>query len=125
MPSHSWLQQGDGSSKRSLGSHKLSNSPSLVLSSLSTGIPTLSLGENPKPSIISSPPSRGVLSFRRSIEVKALEADCMKEGFIRGFMKGERVVQCKIGVEIERLTPSQASSDPSSDSGGAKIESEL
>ncbi|KAH0460213.1 hypothetical protein IEQ34_010876 [Dendrobium chrysotoxum] len=59
------------------------------------------------------------------MEVKALEADCMEEGFIQGFMKGVRAVQCKIGVEIDGLTPSQASGDPSSDSGGEEIESEL
>ncbi|KAH0466947.1 hypothetical protein IEQ34_004185 [Dendrobium chrysotoxum] len=59
------------------------------------------------------------------VEVKALEADCMEEGFIRGFMKGVRVVQRKTGAEIDGLTPSQASGDPSSDSGGEEIESEL
>ncbi|KAH0470524.1 hypothetical protein IEQ34_000247 [Dendrobium chrysotoxum] len=52
------------------------------------------------------------------VEVKALEADCMEEGFIRGFMKGVRAVQRKTGAEIDGLTPSQASGDPSSDSGG-------
>ncbi|KAH0449189.1 hypothetical protein IEQ34_022989 [Dendrobium chrysotoxum] len=40
------------------------------------------------------------------VEVKALEADCIEEGFIRGFMKGVHVVQCKTGAEIEGLTPS-------------------
>ncbi|KAH0448074.1 hypothetical protein IEQ34_021874 [Dendrobium chrysotoxum] len=59
------------------------------------------------------------------VEVKALEVDCMEEGFIRGFMKGARAVQRKTGVEIEGLTLSQASSDPSSDSGGEELESEL
>ncbi|KAH0452878.1 hypothetical protein IEQ34_017202 [Dendrobium chrysotoxum] len=59
------------------------------------------------------------------VEVKALEADCMEEGFIRGFMKGVRTVQRKTGAEIDGLTPSQASGDPSSDSGGKEIESEL
>ncbi|KAH0462187.1 hypothetical protein IEQ34_009762 [Dendrobium chrysotoxum] len=59
------------------------------------------------------------------VEVKALEADCMEEGFIRGFMKGVRAVQRKTGTEIDGLTPSQASGDPSSDSGGEEIESEL
>ncbi|KAH0460340.1 hypothetical protein IEQ34_011003 [Dendrobium chrysotoxum] len=58
-------------------------------------------------------------------EVKALEADCMEEGFIRGFMKSVHTVHHKAGAEIEGLTPSQASSDPSSDSGGEGIESEL
>ncbi|KAH0450326.1 hypothetical protein IEQ34_021018 [Dendrobium chrysotoxum] len=59
------------------------------------------------------------------VEVKALETDCMEEGFIRGFMKGVRAVQRKTGAEIDGLTPSQASCDPSSDSGGEEIESEL
>ncbi|KAH0455450.1 hypothetical protein IEQ34_015482 [Dendrobium chrysotoxum] len=59
------------------------------------------------------------------VEVKALEADYMEEGFIRGFVKGVRAVQRQTRAEIERLTPSQASSDPSSDFGGEEIESEL
>ncbi|KAH0461681.1 hypothetical protein IEQ34_009256 [Dendrobium chrysotoxum] len=59
------------------------------------------------------------------MEVKALEADYMEEGFIRDFMKGVRAVKRKTGAEIEGLTPSQASSDPSSDSGGEELESEL
>ncbi|KAH0465958.1 hypothetical protein IEQ34_006061 [Dendrobium chrysotoxum] len=59
------------------------------------------------------------------VEVKALEADCMEEDFIRGFMKGVCAVQRKTGADIDGLTPSQASSDPSSDSGGEEIESEL
>ncbi|KAH0468180.1 hypothetical protein IEQ34_003213 [Dendrobium chrysotoxum] len=59
------------------------------------------------------------------VEVKALEADCMEDGFIRGFMKGVCAVQRKTGADINGLTPSQASGDPSSDSGGEEIESEL
>ncbi|KAH0464378.1 hypothetical protein IEQ34_007164 [Dendrobium chrysotoxum] len=59
------------------------------------------------------------------VEVKALEADCMEEGFIQGFMKGVRVVQRKTGAYIDGLTPSQASGDPSSDFGGEEIESEF
>ncbi|KAH0452956.1 hypothetical protein IEQ34_017280 [Dendrobium chrysotoxum] len=59
------------------------------------------------------------------VEVKALEADSMEEGFIRGFMKGVRAVQHKTSVKIEGLTPSQAFSDPSSDFGGEEIENEL
>ncbi|KAH0452631.1 hypothetical protein IEQ34_019930 [Dendrobium chrysotoxum] len=59
------------------------------------------------------------------VEVKALEAECAEDGFIRGFMKGVRTVHCKTGAEIEGLTPSQASSDASSDSGGEELESEL
>ncbi|KAH0467567.1 hypothetical protein IEQ34_002600 [Dendrobium chrysotoxum] len=59
------------------------------------------------------------------VEVKALEAKCAEDGFIRGFMKGVRTVHRKTGAEIEGLTPSQASSDASSDSGGEELESEL
>ncbi|KAH0450113.1 hypothetical protein IEQ34_020805 [Dendrobium chrysotoxum] len=50
------------------------------------------------------------------VEVKAFE-----EGFIRGFIMGVCVVQCKTGAEIEGLTPSQASSNTSSDSDGDEI----
>ncbi|KAH0464989.1 hypothetical protein IEQ34_005092 [Dendrobium chrysotoxum] len=59
------------------------------------------------------------------VEVKALEAECAEDGFIRGFMKGIRTVHRKTGAEIEGLTPSQASGDASSDSGGEELESEL
>ncbi|KAL0929192.1 hypothetical protein M5K25_001136 [Dendrobium thyrsiflorum] len=59
------------------------------------------------------------------VEVKALEQQCMNEGFTRGFLKGVRLVQCKAGVKIDGLTTSQASEDPSSDLDGAEIESEL
>ncbi|KAH0454052.1 hypothetical protein IEQ34_018376 [Dendrobium chrysotoxum] len=59
------------------------------------------------------------------VEVKALEAECAEDGFIWGFMKGVRTVHRKTGAEIEGLTPSQASSDASSDSGGEELESEL
>ncbi|KAH0452831.1 hypothetical protein IEQ34_017155 [Dendrobium chrysotoxum] len=59
------------------------------------------------------------------VEVKALEAECVEDGFIRGFMKGVRTVHRKTGAEIEGLTPSQASGDASSDSGGEELESEL
>ncbi|KAI0508100.1 hypothetical protein KFK09_014234 [Dendrobium nobile] len=59
------------------------------------------------------------------VEVNALKAECIKDCFITGFMKGVRVVQCKNGAEIEGLTPSHASGDPSSDSGGEELESEL
>ncbi|KAH0468093.1 hypothetical protein IEQ34_003126 [Dendrobium chrysotoxum] len=59
------------------------------------------------------------------VEVKALEAECAEDGFIRGFMKGVRTVHRKIGAEIEGLTPSQASGNASSDSGGEELESEL
>ncbi|KAH0434260.1 hypothetical protein IEQ34_026872 [Dendrobium chrysotoxum] len=60
-----------------------------------------------------------------NVEVKALEAECAEDGFIRGFMKGVRTVHRKTGAEIEGLTPSQAYSDASSDSGGEELESEL
>ncbi|KAH0453197.1 hypothetical protein IEQ34_017521 [Dendrobium chrysotoxum] len=59
------------------------------------------------------------------VEVKALEAECAEDGFIRGFMKGVRTVHRKNGAEIKGLTPSQASGDASSDSGGEELESEL
>ncbi|KAH0452594.1 hypothetical protein IEQ34_019893 [Dendrobium chrysotoxum] len=59
------------------------------------------------------------------VEVKALEAECAEDGFIRGFMKGVRTVHRRTGAEIEGLTPSQASGDASSDSGGEELESEL
>ncbi|KAH0465031.1 hypothetical protein IEQ34_005134 [Dendrobium chrysotoxum] len=59
------------------------------------------------------------------VEVKALEAECAEDGFIRGFMKGVRTVHRKTGAEIEGLTPSQASGDASSDFGGEELESEL
>ncbi|KAL0916184.1 hypothetical protein M5K25_013675 [Dendrobium thyrsiflorum] len=59
------------------------------------------------------------------IEVKALEQQCMDEGFIRGFLKGVRLMQRKTGVTVEGLTPSQASGDPSSDADGDEVESEL
>ncbi|KAH0458518.1 hypothetical protein IEQ34_013833 [Dendrobium chrysotoxum] len=59
------------------------------------------------------------------VEVKALETECAEDGFIRGFMKGVRTVHRKTGAEIEGLTPSQASGDASSDSGGEELESEL
>ncbi|KAH0452208.1 hypothetical protein IEQ34_019507 [Dendrobium chrysotoxum] len=54
------------------------------------------------------------------LDVKALEVECTEDGVIRGFMKGH-----KTGAEIEGLTSSQASGDPSSDSGGEELESEL
>ncbi|KAH0467321.1 hypothetical protein IEQ34_004559 [Dendrobium chrysotoxum] len=60
-----------------------------------------------------------------NVEVKALEAECTEDGFIRGFMKGVCIVHRKTGAEIEGLTPSQASGDASSDSGGEELESEL
>ncbi|KAH0466649.1 hypothetical protein IEQ34_003887 [Dendrobium chrysotoxum] len=59
------------------------------------------------------------------VEVKALEAECAEDGFIRGFMKGVRIVHRKTGAEIEGLTPSQASGDASLDSSGEELESEL
>ncbi|KAH0463906.1 hypothetical protein IEQ34_006692 [Dendrobium chrysotoxum] len=52
--------------------------------------------------------------FRRlayEVEVKALEQQCLDDGFIRGFLKGVCLMQRKIEVEVEGLTPSQASDD--------------
>ncbi|KAH0463948.1 hypothetical protein IEQ34_006734 [Dendrobium chrysotoxum] len=60
-----------------------------------------------------------------NVEVKDLEAECVEDGFIRGFMKGVRAVQRNTGAEIEGLTPSQASGDLPSDSCGEELESEL
>ncbi|KAL0916191.1 hypothetical protein M5K25_013683 [Dendrobium thyrsiflorum] len=59
------------------------------------------------------------------VEVKALEQECMEEGFVRDFLKGVRLVHRKTGAEVEGLTPNQASGDSSSDSDGDEIESEL
>ncbi|KAH0453818.1 hypothetical protein IEQ34_018142 [Dendrobium chrysotoxum] len=70
-------------------------------------------------------PSAEARSHIYDVEVKALEAECAEDGFIRGFMKGVRTVHRKTGAEIEGLTPSQASGDASSDSGGEEMESEL
>ncbi|KAH0461434.1 hypothetical protein IEQ34_009009 [Dendrobium chrysotoxum] len=70
-------------------------------------------------------PHSGGLQSYLYVEVKALEAECAEDGFIRGFMKGVRTVHRKTGAEIEGLTPSQASGDASSDSGGEELESEL
>ncbi|KAH0456920.1 hypothetical protein IEQ34_014827 [Dendrobium chrysotoxum] len=59
------------------------------------------------------------------VEVKAFEVECIEDGFIRGFLKGVRVVHHKTGAKIEGLTPSQASGDASSDSSGEELEREL
>ncbi|KAH0453065.1 hypothetical protein IEQ34_017389 [Dendrobium chrysotoxum] len=59
------------------------------------------------------------------VEVKALEQQCLDEGFIRGFLKGVHLVQRKAGVEVEGLTPSHASDDFPLDSDGYEVESEL
>ncbi|KAL0926140.1 hypothetical protein M5K25_004534 [Dendrobium thyrsiflorum] len=59
------------------------------------------------------------------VEVKALELQCIDEGFIRGFLKGVRLMQRKIGITVEGLTPSQAFDEPSSDPDGEEVESEL
>ncbi|KAH0450142.1 hypothetical protein IEQ34_020834 [Dendrobium chrysotoxum] len=59
------------------------------------------------------------------VEVKALEQQCLDDGFIRGFLKGVRLMQRKTGVEVEGLTPSQASDDFPLGSDGDEIESEL
>ncbi|KAL0928718.1 hypothetical protein M5K25_000633 [Dendrobium thyrsiflorum] len=59
------------------------------------------------------------------VKVKALELECMEEGFVRGFLKGVRLVHRKTRAEVEGLTPSQASGDSTSDSDGNEIESKL
>ncbi|KAH0448828.1 hypothetical protein IEQ34_022628 [Dendrobium chrysotoxum] len=59
------------------------------------------------------------------VEVKALEQQCLDDGFIRGFLKGVRLMHRKTGVEVEGLTPSQASDDFPPGSDGDEIESEL
>ncbi|KAH0449161.1 hypothetical protein IEQ34_022961 [Dendrobium chrysotoxum] len=59
------------------------------------------------------------------VNVKALEQQCLDDGFIRGFLKGVRLMQRKTGVEVEGLTPSQASDDFPPGSDGDEIESEL
>ncbi|KAH0458736.1 hypothetical protein IEQ34_011550 [Dendrobium chrysotoxum] len=59
------------------------------------------------------------------VEVKDLERQSLEEGFTRGFLKGVRLVHRKTGVDIEGLTPSQASEDSSPDSGDEYIESEF
>ncbi|KAH0450724.1 hypothetical protein IEQ34_021416 [Dendrobium chrysotoxum] len=51
------------------------------------------------------------------VKVKALEQQCIDEGFIRGFLKGVRLVQRKIRVN--------ASNDSPSNLDGVNIESEL
>ncbi|KAH0466051.1 hypothetical protein IEQ34_006154 [Dendrobium chrysotoxum] len=59
------------------------------------------------------------------VEVKALKQECINEGFIRGLLKGVRLVQQKTRVEVEGLTPNQASDDFLTYSNGDEIESEL
>ncbi|KAH0467262.1 hypothetical protein IEQ34_004500 [Dendrobium chrysotoxum] len=59
------------------------------------------------------------------VEMKALEQQCLDDGFIRGFLKGVRLMQRKTRVEVEGLTPSQASDDFPPGSDGDEIKSEL
>ncbi|KAH0470758.1 hypothetical protein IEQ34_000481 [Dendrobium chrysotoxum] len=59
------------------------------------------------------------------VEVKTVELECMGEGFIKKFLKGIHLVHRKTRDEIKGLTPSEASSDTSSDSDGDEVESEL
>ncbi|KAH0466850.1 hypothetical protein IEQ34_004088 [Dendrobium chrysotoxum] len=74
--------------------------------------------------------------FKKSIAFKIIIQDhiqeardhiyeCLDDGFIRGFLKGVRLMQRKTGVEVEGLTPSQASDDFPPGSDGDEIESEL
>ncbi|KAH0433412.1 hypothetical protein IEQ34_014916 [Dendrobium chrysotoxum] len=85
-----------------------------------------------EPSKLSRPSSR--ITFRRlktismifyDIEMKALEQQYIEDEFIRGFLKGVRLMQRKTGVQVEGVTPSQASDDFPSGSDGDEIESEL
>ncbi|KAH0458668.1 hypothetical protein IEQ34_011482 [Dendrobium chrysotoxum] len=80
--------------------------------------------------------SRVIDDFKKSIAFKIIIQDhvqeardhiyeCLDDGFIRGFLKGVRLMQRKTGVEVEGLTPSQASNDFPSGSDGDEIESEL
>ncbi|KAH0458548.1 hypothetical protein IEQ34_013863 [Dendrobium chrysotoxum] len=71
-------------------------------------------------------------AYHREIQNRVQEAyeiffdvESLEEGFTRGFLKGVWLVHRKTGVEIEGLTPSQASEDSSPDSGDKDIESEL
>ncbi|KAH0465313.1 hypothetical protein IEQ34_005416 [Dendrobium chrysotoxum] len=59
------------------------------------------------------------------IEVKALEQQCIEDGFIRGFLKGVHLMQWKTRVQVEGVTHSQASDDFPSCFDGDEIESEL
>ncbi|KAH0453501.1 hypothetical protein IEQ34_017825 [Dendrobium chrysotoxum] len=64
------------------------------------------------------------------VKVKYLQGEYKKKydskvKEMKGFMKGVRTVHRKTRAEIEGLTPSQASGDASSDSGGEELESEL
>ncbi|KAH0466516.1 hypothetical protein IEQ34_003754 [Dendrobium chrysotoxum] len=72
-----------------------------------------------------SEPSKEARDHIYDIEVKALERQCIEDGFIRGFLKGVRLMQRKTGVQVEGVTPSQASNDFPSGSDGDEIESEL
>ncbi|KAH0454823.1 hypothetical protein IEQ34_016747 [Dendrobium chrysotoxum] len=66
---------------------------------------------------------QSVLSEKEAQQLPSASAQRMASS--GGFMKGVRTVHRKTGVEIKGLTPSQASSDASSDSGGEELESEL
>ncbi|KAH0470502.1 hypothetical protein IEQ34_000225 [Dendrobium chrysotoxum] len=72
-----------------------------------------------------SEPSKEARDHIYDIEVKALEQQCIEDGFIRGFLKWVRLMQRKTGVQVEGVTPSQASDDFPSGSNGDEIESEL
>ncbi|KAH0460555.1 hypothetical protein IEQ34_011218 [Dendrobium chrysotoxum] len=78
-----------------------------------------------------SEPSKVIEDFKKSIAFKtiiqdhALEQQCIEDGFIWGVLKGVRLMQWKIGVQVEGVTPSQASDDFPSGSDGDEIESEL
>ncbi|XP_028551608.1 uncharacterized protein LOC114579873 [Dendrobium catenatum] len=59
------------------------------------------------------------------VEVKAMDLECMEEGFIKDFLNGIYLDQCKIRAKIEGLTPNHASGDSSSNYDGDGVESEL
>ncbi|KAI0494884.1 hypothetical protein KFK09_025030 [Dendrobium nobile] len=59
------------------------------------------------------------------IEVKELEQQCTEDVFIRGFLKGVRLMQRKTGVQVEGVTPSQASDDFPPNSDGDEVDSDL
>ncbi|KAH0467433.1 hypothetical protein IEQ34_004671 [Dendrobium chrysotoxum] len=58
-------------------------------------------------------------------DARNLKRQCLKEGFVHGFLKGARLVQCNAGVTIEGLSPSLPSEDPSQDLDDDDVESEL
>ncbi|KAI0531181.1 hypothetical protein KFK09_000734 [Dendrobium nobile] len=58
-------------------------------------------------------------------EMRELERQSLEEGFVRGFLKGVRLVRRKINDVVEGLSPSQASEDSPPDLDDDGIKSEL